>query len=77
MSALRFENLAEGQDAEARVANVLRALESDDGAAADCARWLARNWLRARRGLVEAAKLTPDADVQRVISEALEVDDED
>lgn len=75
--ALHHDNLVDGRDAEGRIANVLRALDSDTSTAADCARWLARNWLKARRGLATVAKLTPEPDVQRAVSEALEVDDED
>lgn len=75
MNAHRLDDVKEGNDAEGRVANVLHALATDDSPAADVARWLARNWLHARRGIVNARNLTPEPDVQRVLTEALEVDD--
>lgn len=76
---LRFENRAEGQEAEKRTANLLYALNSENTSvveAVGAARWFAHNWMKARRGIAEAAKLTADPDVQRALAEALEVEDE-
>ena len=77
--SIRFENVAEGQDAEGRVANLVRVLDEENTSVAEAVgafRWAAHNWLRARGRIAEAAKLTPDPDVQRVLAEALEVEDE-
>lgn len=79
MSPRRHENVVDGNDAEGRVANLFFAAEQGGlelRDAVDAFRWAARNWLHARKGVADAAKLTPEADVLRALHEALEVQDD-
>jgi hypothetical protein len=78
MSPRRYENAIEGPDAESRVANLFFAAERGGLELSDAVnafRWAAQNWLHARKGVADASKLTPDADMLRVLREALEVQD--
>jgi hypothetical protein len=79
VSGLHHDRLVEGSDVEGRVANLLLAVERGEATAelaVDWFKWAAKNWIAARAVIVEAAKLSPDPDVQRVLSEGLEVIDD-
>lgn len=79
MSPLRFENIAEGNDAESRVRNLILAAERGGmelADAVDAFRWAARNWLHARRRLGQIDAECGDRDMRVIAREGLEVQDD-